>query len=142
MTASVKQSPARRRLLLASDRSDSSSELVDILQKVGEVDVVPTSDIPEMPPSERTISTVASSMKLMQSHRMLPVPVRSSRARWPIAKAGMVPIPSSPGSYWRNALKCVRSIAGNVVQDWPSRFTYCRSSWQIVQLMGGVSPGG
>ena len=52
MTASVNQSPARRRLLLASDRSDHSSELVDILQKVGEVDVVPTSAIPETPPSE------------------------------------------------------------------------------------------
>jgi putative nucleotidyltransferase with HDIG domain len=52
MTASVKQSPARRRLLLASDRSDSSSELIDILQKVGEVEVVSTSAIPETPPSE------------------------------------------------------------------------------------------
>lgn len=49
MTASVNSSPARRRLLLASDRSDYSSELVDILKKVGDVDVIPTSEIPEVP---------------------------------------------------------------------------------------------
>jgi putative nucleotidyltransferase with HDIG domain len=49
MSVSVHQSPVRRRLLLASDRSDHSSELADILQKVGDVQVVPTSEIPDVP---------------------------------------------------------------------------------------------
>src|SRR6266702_1729872 len=39
----------KRRLLLASDRNDQSSELAGILQSVGEVDTIATSDIPEAP---------------------------------------------------------------------------------------------
>ncbi len=49
MTTPAKQSPTRPRLLLASDRSDQSIELADILQSVGEVDTMPTSDIPDAP---------------------------------------------------------------------------------------------
>jgi putative nucleotidyltransferase with HDIG domain len=49
MTALAKQVPTKRRLLLASDRSDRSSELVDILQSVGDVDTISTSDIPDNP---------------------------------------------------------------------------------------------
>jgi len=49
MTAPAKQSSTKPRLLLASDRSDQSSELAGILQSVGEVDTIPTSDIPEAP---------------------------------------------------------------------------------------------
>jgi putative nucleotidyltransferase with HDIG domain len=49
MTTSTNASPVKRRLLLASDRSDNSSELVAILQSVGEVDTIPTSDIPDAP---------------------------------------------------------------------------------------------
>jgi HD-GYP domain-containing protein (c-di-GMP phosphodiesterase class II) len=49
MTATAKQSPSKRRLLLASDRSDQSSELACILRSVGEVDTIPTADIPENP---------------------------------------------------------------------------------------------
>jgi putative nucleotidyltransferase with HDIG domain len=49
MTTPAKQSPTRPRLLLASDRSDQSVELADILQSVGEVDTMPTSDIPDAP---------------------------------------------------------------------------------------------
>jgi putative nucleotidyltransferase with HDIG domain len=49
MTAPAKQSSTKPRLLLASDRSDQSSELADILQSVGEVDTIPTSDIPAAP---------------------------------------------------------------------------------------------
>jgi putative nucleotidyltransferase with HDIG domain len=48
MTASAKPA-AKRRLLLASDRSDHSSELADILQSVGEVSTVSTLEIPEQP---------------------------------------------------------------------------------------------
>src|SRR5262245_24384345 len=39
----------KRRLLLASDRSDHSSELANILRAVGEVDTIQTSEIPELP---------------------------------------------------------------------------------------------
>jgi putative nucleotidyltransferase with HDIG domain len=48
MTASAKQA-SKRQLLLASDRSDQSSELADILQAVGEVKTVSTQEIPEQP---------------------------------------------------------------------------------------------
>ncbi len=49
MTAPATQSSTKRRLLLASDRSDQSSELASILQSVGEVDTIPTSEIPDAP---------------------------------------------------------------------------------------------
>ena len=51
MTALATQTSPKRRLLLASDRSDQSRELASILQTVGEVDTVPTSDIPDAPAS-------------------------------------------------------------------------------------------
>ncbi|HLX15259.1 MAG TPA: phosphohydrolase, partial [Bradyrhizobium sp.] len=43
------QAPTKRRLLLASDNCDQSRELESILQSVGEVDTVSTSDIPDTP---------------------------------------------------------------------------------------------
>jgi putative nucleotidyltransferase with HDIG domain len=49
MIALAHQTPPKRRLLLASDRSDQSSELAGILQTVGEVDTIPTSEIPDVP---------------------------------------------------------------------------------------------
>ena len=49
MTALANNKTSKRRLLLASDRSDQSNELASILRSVGEVDTVPTSDIPEHP---------------------------------------------------------------------------------------------
>ena len=49
MTALANQTSPKRRLLLASDRSDQSNELASILQSVGDVDTIPTSDIPDAP---------------------------------------------------------------------------------------------
>src|ERR1700694_1751929 len=49
MTALTNQTSPKRRLLLASDRSDQSSELASILQSVGEVDTISTSDLPDAP---------------------------------------------------------------------------------------------
>ena len=49
MTTQANPSPSKRRLLLASDRSDQSSELASILKTVGEVDTIPTSEIPDAP---------------------------------------------------------------------------------------------
>jgi putative nucleotidyltransferase with HDIG domain len=48
MSALPKPSP-KRRLLLASDRSDQSNELANILQTVSEVDTISTSEIPDTP---------------------------------------------------------------------------------------------
>src|SRR5256885_6412722 len=52
MTSSDNQASPKRRLLLASDRGDQGSELADILQSVGEVDTIATSDIPDAPASD------------------------------------------------------------------------------------------
>ena len=50
MTAAApKATPSKRRLLLASDRSDRSGELANILRSVGEVDTISTSEIPPFP---------------------------------------------------------------------------------------------
>jgi putative nucleotidyltransferase with HDIG domain len=49
MSVAVKQTTPRRRLLLASDRVDQSRELAGILQSVGEVELIATSDLPETP---------------------------------------------------------------------------------------------
>jgi putative nucleotidyltransferase with HDIG domain len=49
MTALTNQTSPKRRLLLASDRSDQSSELAGILQSVREVDTISTSDLPDAP---------------------------------------------------------------------------------------------
>jgi putative nucleotidyltransferase with HDIG domain len=49
MSVALKQTPARKRFLLASDRSDRSGELAQILGNVGDVGIVSTSDIPEEP---------------------------------------------------------------------------------------------
>jgi HD-GYP domain-containing protein (c-di-GMP phosphodiesterase class II) len=49
MTATANQAASKRHLLLASDRGDHSSELARILSSVGDVDTLPTADIPENP---------------------------------------------------------------------------------------------
>src|SRR5215813_188968 len=49
MNATAKQVSSKRRLLLASDRSDQSGELAEILSRVGDVDTVATADIPTAP---------------------------------------------------------------------------------------------
>src|SRR6195256_6101506 len=49
MTALANQPSSRRRLLLASDRTDQSIELASILRSVGEVDTISTSEIPDSP---------------------------------------------------------------------------------------------
>lgn len=46
---SAQANPSKRRLLLASDHTEQSRELERILQSVGEVDTVATSDLPDSP---------------------------------------------------------------------------------------------
>jgi len=38
--------------------------------------------------------------------RPFPLGVQTTSARWPIANCGCVPMPITPGSYWRYELKC------------------------------------
>jgi len=54
MTALANETSPKRRLLLASDRSDQSSELASILKAVGEVDTISTSEIPDQPAGDLT----------------------------------------------------------------------------------------
>src|SRR5271154_5534387 len=65
MTALPNQNPSKRRLLLASDRSDQSSELADILQSGGEGESIATSEIPEIPP--RQVSGIVAAINLRAS---------------------------------------------------------------------------
>ncbi len=91
----------------------------------------------EMPPSALTISTRAGSSSGTQSHRTLPFGVRTSSARWPMAKCGSTPMPISPGSSKRIELRLVSRSLSCVVHCWPVALTYCRSSSQMAQAAGG-----
>jgi putative nucleotidyltransferase with HDIG domain len=83
MTA-LARSRTKRRLLLASDRSDLSSELAGILRSVGEVQIIPTADIPETPPDKlsgvvvdinlRSPESVQLVRKKLQSEAYLSMP--------------------------------------------------------------------
>src|SRR5947208_4798355 len=88
-------------------------------------------------------AAVCSSSKVMQSQRIFPWGVWTSKARCPIANFGSVPIPTRPGScsfttLW-NPSSC---IVTSVVHCWPSCPTYWRASRQIGHPGGGVSLGG
>lgn len=52
MTGLAMNARPRRRLLLASDRNDHSHELACLLQKVGDVETISTSDIPASPAAD------------------------------------------------------------------------------------------
>src|SRR6516162_4465967 len=82
---------------------------------------------------------VAGSSIEMQSHRIFPLGVQTTSARWPIANCGCVPMPITPGSYWRYELKCPAVSAASVVQvcprgdrAWPkrSRTNTARPRWK------------
>src|SRR5262245_40445966 len=77
----------------------------------------------------------------MQSHKTFPLGVETTSARWPIANCGCVPMPITPGSYWRYELKCPAVRAPSVVQVCPRGGTYCRSSSQITHCRGATLPG-
>src|ERR1700674_3455092 len=97
--------------------------------------------IAAMPPRPSISVTVAASIMEMQSHSTLPPPVRSSSARWPMAKAGSVPMPITPGSCCRKPLRWPAASAGKVGEVCPCGGTYCRSSSQMTQHAGAVSVG-
>src|SRR5262249_49229436 len=70
-------------------------------------------------PSPLIKAMVAGSSIEMQSHKTFPLGVQTTSARWPIANCGCVPMPITPGSYWRYELKCPAIRAASVVQGCP-----------------------
>ncbi len=64
-------SPKRRRLLLASDRGDHSSELLSILQSVSEVATVSTSEIPLVPGNDFAGVVVDINLRSPESVQMV-----------------------------------------------------------------------
>src|SRR5437773_473135 len=62
MTSLSNKTSTKRRLLLASDRSEQSSELASILRSVGQVDTIATSDIPDAP--ERDLAGIVVDINL------------------------------------------------------------------------------
>jgi putative nucleotidyltransferase with HDIG domain len=71
MTTLITGSRARRRLLLASDRSDRSGDLGVILQRVGDVDTTLTSEIPDAP--ARKLSGIVVDINLRSAESVLRV---------------------------------------------------------------------
>src|SRR6266516_2200326 len=81
MTSSNNQTPPRRRLLLASDRGYHSSELADILQSVGEVDTIATSDIPDAPAGDLSGIVVDINLRSPESVQQVRNKLRSEAYR-------------------------------------------------------------
>src|SRR4051812_49046688 len=67
MNAPAVQTSLKRRLLLASDRTDQSRELASILRSVGEVDTISTSEIPETPAGHLSGIVVDINLRLPES---------------------------------------------------------------------------
>jgi putative nucleotidyltransferase with HDIG domain len=65
MSVLANKASTKRRLLLASDRSDQSRELASILQSVSDVDTIATSDIPDAP--ARDLSGIVVDINLRSS---------------------------------------------------------------------------
>ena len=81
MTALANKTPTRRRLLLASDRSDQSSELASILQSVGEVDTIATSAIPERPARDLSGIVVDINLRSAESVQLVRNKLRAEAYR-------------------------------------------------------------
>src|SRR6266699_4167526 len=81
MTSSNNQTPPRRRLLLASDRGYHSSELADILQSVGEVDTIATSDIPDDPAQDLSGIVVDINLRSPESVQLVRNKLRAEAYR-------------------------------------------------------------
>src|SRR4030088_1069159 len=81
VTAPSNQPSSKRRLLLASDRSDQSSELADILQSVGEVDTISTSEIPDAPDSHISGIVVDINLRSPESVQQVRNKLRSEAYR-------------------------------------------------------------
>src|SRR5260221_12571653 len=81
MTALTKKTSSKRRLLLASDRNDQSSELVSILQSVSEVDTIATSDIPDAPARDLSGIVVDINLRSAESVQLVRNKLRADAYR-------------------------------------------------------------
>ena len=81
MSALPNKIPTRRRLLLASDRSDQSSALADILQSVSEVDTIATSEIPDAPTRDLSGIVVDINLRSAESVQLVRNKLRADAYR-------------------------------------------------------------
>src|SRR5260370_41013246 len=81
MTALTNKTPSKRRLLLASDRSDQSQELANILQTVGQVDTIATSEIPDAPARDLSGIVVDINLRSAESVQLVRNKLRSEAYR-------------------------------------------------------------
>jgi len=81
MSALANKIPTKRRLLLASDRSDQSSELAHILRTVGEVDTIATSAIPDSPARDLSGIVVDINLRSAESVQLVRNKLRADAYR-------------------------------------------------------------
>jgi putative nucleotidyltransferase with HDIG domain len=81
MSTLANSSSPRRRLLLASDRSDQSHELAGILQTVGEVATIATSDIPADPADDLSGIVVDINLRSPESVQLVRNKLRADAYR-------------------------------------------------------------
>src|SRR6476620_11089151 len=81
MTSVANKTSTKRRLLLASDRSDQSSELASILRSVGQVDTIATSDIPDAPARDLSGIVVDINLRSAESVQMVRNKLRTEAYR-------------------------------------------------------------
>src|SRR5260370_4303447 len=81
MTALTNKTSSKRRLLLASDRSDQSSELASILQTVGQVDTITTSQIPDAPARDLSGIVVDINLRSAESVQLVRNKLRAEAYR-------------------------------------------------------------
>ncbi|WP_027580885.1 HD domain-containing phosphohydrolase [Bradyrhizobium sp. Ai1a-2] len=81
MTALANKTSSRRRLLLASDRGDQSSELARILRSVGEVDTISTAELPEKPADDLSGIVVDINLRSPESVQLVRNKLRTEAYR-------------------------------------------------------------
>src|SRR6202051_1721051 len=81
MTALANKTSSKRRLLLASDRSDQSRELASILQTVGQVDTIATSEIPDAPARDLSGIVVDINLRSAESVQLVRNKLRTEAYR-------------------------------------------------------------
>src|SRR6478736_4322189 len=81
MSALPNKVPTKRRLLLASDRSDQSSELANILKAVGQVDTIATSAIPDAPSRDLSGIVVDINLRSAESVQLVRNKLRADAYR-------------------------------------------------------------
>ncbi|MFL6790213.1 MAG: HD-GYP domain-containing protein [Bradyrhizobium sp.] len=81
MTALSNKASPKRRLLLASDRSDQSSELASVLQSVGQVDTISTAEIPDAPAGDLSGIVVDINLRSAESVQLVRDKLRSEAYR-------------------------------------------------------------